>query len=356
MRPVLVTGVGTVNAAFAGGADALAAWLAQPRRGAPAFSAPLAAVETAALSRWLDDTEARRLSRVCQLAVAAARLALADAGLGPGAELGLVIGTELGDLHSTRAFADRYLDDGPLGLSALLFPNTVMNTMAAATAIAVGARELSLTLNARAVAGELGVARAAAAVAGGRVPGVLAGGVDQLDPLVAETLTGLGAGGETPGEGATFLVLESREAALARGARVLGEIAAATSRSFPVRPHGVGAGGSSRAIAAALAEAGADAGAMGWVYAAQSGDGPRDAWQARLLDEALGPHRPPRAALRLLLGAHAGTGALTVAAAAWSARTGRLPDAEGSPRGARPGEGLVYGVGRGGSEVALVVR
>jgi 3-oxoacyl-[acyl-carrier-protein] synthase II len=356
---VVVTGVGTLNAAFTGGADALAAWLETPRpawRAAPSFRAPVAAVESTVLGGWLDDHETRRLSRVCQLAVAAARLALADARLGPGAPLGLVLGTEFGDLHSTVAFADGYLDGGPAGLSALLFPNTVMNAMAAATTIAVGARELSLTLNARTVAGELGVARAAGAVASGRIPAVLAGGVDQLDPLVAETLIGLGAGGEARGEGATFLVLEPRQAALARGARVLGEIAAATSRSFALRPHAIGRAGASRAIATALARAGVAAGGIGWVYPAQSGDGARDAWQARLLDEALAPHRPPRAALRPLLGAHAGTGTLAVAAAAWTARTGLLPGPDGSSRPVPPGGGLVYGVARGGSEVALVVR
>jgi 3-oxoacyl-[acyl-carrier-protein] synthase II len=355
---VLVTGVGTFNAAFTGGADALAAWLETPRsarRAAPPSRAPVAAVESD-LGVWLDADETRRLSRVCQLAVAAARLAVADAGLEPGTEIGLVLGTELGDLHSTVAFADGYLAGGPAGLSALLFPNTVMNTMAAATTIAVGARELSLTLNARTVAGELAVARAAAAVASGRVPAMLAGGVDQLDPFVTETLTGLGAGGEARGEGATFLVLEPRQAALARGARLLGEIAAATSRSFPLPPHGIGRAGASRAIAAVLEGAGVAAPEIGWVYVAQSGDGARDAWQARLLDEALAPHRPSRAALRPLLGAHAGTGTLAVAAAARTARTGLLPGPDESSRPVPPGGGLVYGVARGGSEVALVVR
>jgi 3-oxoacyl-(acyl-carrier-protein) synthase len=351
--------VGTLSGAFTGGADALAAWLAAPRplqRGSPAPGVPGGTVETAAIGRWLEEGEARRLSRVCQLAVAAARLALADAGLGPGAELGLVLGTEFGDLASTRAFADGYLAGGPAGLSALLFPNTVMNTMAAAATIAVGARELSLTLNARTVAGELAVARAAAAVAGGRVPAVLAGGVDHLDAVVTETLAGLKAGKEMRGEGATFVVLEAREAALARGARVLGEIAATASRSLPLPPHGVGADGASRAAAAALARAGFDAGALGWVYASPSGDRDRDAWQARLLDGALAPYRPPRAALRRLLGAHAGTGALTVAAGAWTARAGLLPDPDGATGPVRPGPGLIHAVSRGGSEVALVVR
>src|SRR4029434_3463060 len=108
---------------------------------------------------------------VCQLTIAAARLAVGEAGLDPRGDpeqgLGLIVGTALGDFNSTIAFADGYLARGPAGLSPLLFPSTVMNTMAATTAIAVLTRELSLTLNVPTVAGELaGHPRAAAADSG----------------------------------------------------------------------------------------------------------------------------------------------------------------------------------------------
>jgi 3-oxoacyl-[acyl-carrier-protein] synthase II len=356
---VVITGVGSVNAAFVGGTDALLAWLEAPRSvlGAlPGSGAPASTLGPAALGRLIDETETRRLSRVCQLSVAAARLALGDAGLGAGAEIGLVLGSELGDLRSTGAFAEGYLGSGPSGLSALLFPNTVMNTMASATTIAVAARGLSLTLNARMVAGELAVARAAAAVAGGRATALLAGGVDEIEPRVARTLVDLGAVDEVHGEGATFLVLEARDAALARGARILGEIAGAAARALRARPHGVGRSWTSRAIGAALAEADLGAEAIGWVYASSGGDRSRDAWQARLLDGALGPGRPPRTSLRPLFGEHAGVGALGVAAAARTARSGWLPGPDASLGRVTRGPGLVHALARGGSEVALVVR
>jgi 3-oxoacyl-(acyl-carrier-protein) synthase len=355
-RGVVITGVGVVNAAVVGDSAALGAWLRRPRpapRAQAGGGRPVVRLPETTLAGLIDSSEGRRLARVCQLTVAAARLAVAEAGLRAAPDLGLVVGSELGDFTSTIAFADGYLARGPAGLSALLFPSTVMNTMAATTAIAVAARGLTLTLNVPTVSGELAVARAAAAVASGRADVVVAGGVDELDPLVAEMLDALGDAG-VRGEGATFLVLEAEGLARARGAAVLGRIAGAAWHALPARPWGVGRRVASRAIGEALARAGRPA--PDWLYASASGDTPRDVWESRVLAAALGPRRVPSASLGDMLGHHAGLGALHVAAAAWTARAGLLPGAaDGAPRRVT-GCGLVHGLGRGGGHVALLVE
>lgn len=360
LRPVVVTGVGVVSARLVGDGAALRRFLAAP----PAASTSHV-VNGSALAGLIDGTEARRTSRVSQLALAATRLALADARLDDAGAAGFILGTEHGDLHSTIEFADGYLRTGPTGLSPLLFPNTVMNTMAAATTIAVQARQLSLTLNVRTVGGELAIARAARAVASGRVDVALAGGVDEYDPFVAEMLAELGAGSEVRGEGATLLVLESLEHARARGASPAGEILGAAWRGLPTRPHGVGHRVESTAIAAALEEAGLECGAVAWAYTSASGDRARDAWEEALLARALDPRRPALASLASLLGQHAGLGALRVAAATWTAASGLLVQPAWGPAAAddrttalvpvAPGPGLVHGVARGGTHVVLVV-
>jgi 3-oxoacyl-[acyl-carrier-protein] synthase II len=348
-RPVLLTGVGAVHPAVVGGAPELARGLGSPP------SASGRTVEDGALRGLLGEGEARRLSRVCQLAVAAARRALTDAGLDPDAEVGVVLGTEYGDFRSTIAFADGYLDGGPAALSALLFPNTVMNTMAAAAAIAIRARQVSLTFNAATVAGEQAVAHAAAAVARGSAPCLLAGGVDELVPLVRDLLISLGGRGALEGEGAVWLVLESAEAARARGGRVLGEIAGVGAGSLLARPHGVGRPGPSPALTAALECAGLDRDEIGWAYLSASGDTLRDGWEAAVLHATLG--RPVAcAALRARYGAHAATAVLGVAAAAWTARSGLLLGPAGELVRVPSGPGVVYALARGGAEVALVIR
>ena len=128
---VVITGVGVVNAGIVGDSAALGAFLAAPRAVAGVAEGGVARVPSSAIAGVIDVGDARRLSRVCQLSIAAAKLAMQESGVDAARGLGLVVGTEFGDLASTHVFADGFLERGPSGLSPLLFPNTVMNTMAA---------------------------------------------------------------------------------------------------------------------------------------------------------------------------------------------------------------------------------
>lgn len=385
---VVVTGVGIVSALCMGGVESLDAALerSQPAPGPMAAALPAdpsrresAELHPATLSNLMEPAEARRLSRVSQLAVAAGRFATREAGLGELSRgVHLVVATEFGDLRSTEEFAAGYLARGVTGLSPLAFPNTVMNAMASAMAISLGLRGASITLNCRRVAGELAVARASAMVASGRAGVVLVGGVDEVHPLTCRMLGEFRrlspldgrdpvcrpydqyANGAIRGEGATFLVLEALRSARERGARILGEIRGVAWQC----------GRRARTILAALDAARAAPTDIQWVYSSASGDPTEDAAQLAALRRAFPASRPAVTSLSPLAGEHAGLGALHVAAAMRTLRDGQLPgiatlqvprpEAAGFAVGpglhrAGRGPGLIHGVARRGDQVALVV-
>ncbi len=373
-RRVVVTGLGTVNASTAGGREALAGALALGRSaiapvksfGVDGCASTLGAeVDEATLASLVDRDAARRLSRICRFGLAACVLAVRDAGVAGGAGLGIVVGTEHGDFTSSRDFAQGFLRRGPGGLSPMIFPNTVMNTMASIAAIAIGAKAPSITVNQATLAGDLAVARGARLVADGRAEAVVAGGVDELFEDVYRRLSQMGAlspmastapegcrpfapdhNGPVLGEGATFLVLEEREAARARGAKVLAEITAAAWGNVPTAPHTGGPRRHDRASPVARLLRARGGAAVARCYGSANGDPAVDDWERALLARDLPGARAgrlPPTALAPLFGQHGGLGALRVGAAALDAERGSSSV-------------LVHGIARGGCRTALVLE
>jgi 3-oxoacyl-[acyl-carrier-protein] synthase II len=368
-RRVVITGLGSVSAAGCGGSAAVAAALersAETIAPLKAFTVPDCASRLAAevddeeLMTLLNADTVRRLSRICRMAVAACRLAAEDAGLEGGARLGLSVGSEYGDFRSGAEFFNGFLWRGPGGLSPMIFPNTVMNSMAAVVAIATGAKAPSVTINQATVAGDLAVLRGAALIASGRADAVIAGGVDEIFLDVYRGLCALGAlspvaggaregcrpysadhNGLVMGEGATFLVLEELEAARARGATIHAEMLGSAWGSIPVAPHTAPASrrDAHQTVRRALERAGVAADSLGRSYGSGNGDPALDDWELRLL-EADGIRNP--VSLAPLFGQHGGLGALRAAAGTLAAR------ADGAPA-------LVHGIARGGCRTAMVI-
>jgi 3-oxoacyl-[acyl-carrier-protein] synthase II len=368
-RRVVITGLGSVSAAGCGGSSAVAAVLersAETIAPLKAFTVPDCASRLAAevdddeLMTLLDADTVRRLSRICRMAVAACRLAAEDAGIEGGARLGLSVGSEYGDFRSGAEFFNGFLRRGPGGLSPMIFPNTVMNSMAAVVAIAMGAKAPSVTVNQATVAGDLALVRGAALIASGRADAVIAGGVDEIFFDVYRGLCALGAlspmaggaregcrpyapdhNGLVMGEGATFLVLEEMEAARARGATVHAEMLGSAWGSIPVAPHTapVSRRDAHQTVRRALEQAGVALGSLGRSYGSGNGDPALDDWEIRLL-EADGIRDP--VSLAPLFGQHGGLGALRAAAATLAARADGVP-------------ALVHGIARGGCRTAMVI-
>jgi 3-oxoacyl-[acyl-carrier-protein] synthase II len=187
------------------------------------------------------------MDKLSRMIVAATRMALDDGdGVLDGTrpeDVGVVVGSAIGDVSESVANLDRILAKGPAFASPMLFPNLVLNAPASYVAMELGLTGANLTVARGETSGEEAIRLGCDLIRTGRAEVVLAGGGDELAAIVIElyrsarALSGQRGGREwcSPydaernglllGEGAAMLVLESAERATARSARVYAEIA-----------------------------------------------------------------------------------------------------------------------------------
>lgn len=189
----------------------------------------------------------RRMDKLSRMIVAASRMALDDANealerTAP-EDVGVVVGSAIGDASESVVNMDRVLAKGPSFASPMLFPNLVLNAPASYVAMELQLTGSNLTVAQGEKSGEEAIRLGCDLIRTGRAAVALAGGGDELASIVidlyrgARALAGQRGGREwcSPydaersglvlGEGAAMLVLESPERAAARGARVYAELA-----------------------------------------------------------------------------------------------------------------------------------
>jgi 3-oxoacyl-[acyl-carrier-protein] synthase II len=157
-------------------------------------------------------------------------------------------------------------------------------------------------------AGNYAIGAAHRAVAAGRVDIALAGGVEPFSRIAMLGFARMRAmapdgcrpfaparRGMTLGEGAAFVVVESREHAAARGAMPLariGGLGLAADAHHPTAPREDGSG-MAAAMRAGLKAAEVSPGDVGWVSAHGTGTPRSDSAEALALHEVFGPSVPP---------------------------------------------------------------
>lgn len=240
-RRVAVTGIGVLNGPGVG-AEAFWARLCDPHPGPTATI-----IEDFDPRRWMDRRQARRSDTFAQLAVAAACLAVDDAGepeLDPD-RTGVVIGAGNGGMGATIREHEVYKAEGPQAVSPLMGAITMSNAASSNIAFRLGLRGVCESIASGCASGTHAVGDAARLVRWGVCDAVIAGGSDaprsqeaERGPFVSAALRNLRVhtdddvvrpfdvkrSGFTLSDGAAALVLEDLDAARARGARIYAEL------------------------------------------------------------------------------------------------------------------------------------
>jgi 3-oxoacyl-[acyl-carrier-protein] synthase II len=319
---VVVTGMGTVNPI---GKNLDEYWhsLIEGRSGASPierFSTDKLATKFACqVVSWdpkdyIDPKAAKRMARFSQMAVAASGMALADSGLDLSKEdsfrVGVAMGTGIGAFDDMTEGAASFLGKGRL--NPLYAPTIIPNMAGASVAMQFHLRGPNTTVTTACAASTQTLGDATHVIQRGDADVMLAGGTEaSLCEVGIASFNAIRAlstrndapekasrpfdrdrDGFVPGEGAGILILESREHAINRGARIYGEVLGfgTTNDAFhQVAPDETGEA-PARAVTIALRDAQIEPGDVDYVNAHGTSTQLNDAGETKALKIALGEH------------------------------------------------------------------
>jgi 3-oxoacyl-[acyl-carrier-protein] synthase II len=301
----------------------------------------------------LGTKRAHRSARFSQLAIAAAREAVADAGLDVGAaaeRVGVAIGSAVAGTPETERNVRALVAEGPRAVSPFYVASTILNMASCEVAIDLGAHGPVTASSLACATGTYAVLEARRLILAGEADVVICGGTDAgINEAVFAGLSNMGplsernddpTGASRPfdsardgfvfGEGAVVLVIESAEHAAARGAEPYGSVAggALTSDAFHMSAPEPSGSYASLAIRTALERAEITPEELGYVCAHGTGTRANDTSETKAIRAVLGtaadttPVSSPKSMVGHLIAA---AGALAAMVCMLGMRDGVLP-------------------------------
>lgn len=256
----------------------------------------------------------RMMDRFSQLAVIAAREAVADAGLDSSAWDAGRVAVVIGSAHGGLPFYDEQstvlAEKGARRVSPKLAPMTTLNSAASSVCLNLGVRGPSLAVATACSSGTVAIGTALQLLRSGACDIAIAGGAESVcsrlliasacqmravstrrdDPATACRPFDADRDGFVVGEGAGLLVLEREDHARARGARVRAGIAGygASSDAYSAVAPSPDGKGIEDALRVALADADIDPGEVGHVNAHGTSTVINDLTEGTVLHRVLG--------------------------------------------------------------------
>jgi len=292
------------------------------------------------------------LGRASQMACAAARMALADAGVSPenldAAHLtpercGVAMGTTSGEPQEVERFDDHFVAEELDRVGAGFIHRYPCHVIASHVAAEVGFAGINVMIPTACAAGNYALAHALDSLSWGRADLMLAGGADCFSRITYTGFARLGAiapeicqpfdknrKGMLPGEGAAVLVLEPLTRALARGARIFAEVAGYglscdAHHMTAAHPEGAGA---ARAMEQALTRARIAPDAVSYISAHGTGTATNDRLESIAVSRVFGTRSRtlPMSSIKSMLGHTMGAAsAIESAVCCLAIADGRVP-------------------------------
>ena len=339
--------------------------------------------------------EARRQDRVTQLGFAAAVDALADTG-----ELGadpsrcaVIAATGVGGLESMELNESTFLERGASRVSPFFVTMMMPNATAGAISINFGWTGPNMCIATACAAGTHAIGEGARLIRDGSADAVVAGGTEAgITPLTISAFARMGAlstrnddpqhasrpfdadrDGFVMAEGAAFVILESLERALARGAKIYGIVAGygRNGDAYHITAPSPGGAGAAACMQLALDDAGLVASDIGHVNAHGTSTPLNDASEAEAIRKVFGDHSPPVTSTKGVTGHMiGGAGAAEAVISLLSIRDGIVPPTAnlerigdeidldvvfGEPRVIERGPALSNSFGFGGHNATLIL-
>ena len=197
---------------------------------------------------FMDRKEARRMGRFSQLAVAASKMAVEDAGIQMGENVnaesvGVWIGSGIGGLGEFEEQHKKFLEKGQRRVNPFTIPMFIPDMAAGRVSIELGAKGINNASVTACASGANSIGDAFRALQNGYGDVMIAGGAEATitemtiagfsnmtalstnpDPLTACRPFDKNRDGFIIGEGSGIVILEELEHAKARGAKIYGEI------------------------------------------------------------------------------------------------------------------------------------
>jgi 3-oxoacyl-[acyl-carrier-protein] synthase II len=321
-RRVAITGMGAVTPVGNGFEVLLDDWLAGRSRVHDA----VARCSDFDPSDVMTTKEVRRSDRMTQFSLAAGLQATKQAGWDeglpvPASRIGCAVGTAFGGIETIERQLARFRDRGPTTMSPLAIPNAMYNAPPALLSRRIGLHGPSCSVASACASGADAIGMGVRWIRTGVADAVVAGGADaSATPFVVslfQVVGTLSAGGVprpfdaerdgfAMGEGAAMVTLEAMDAALARGAHVVGEVLGYASSSDSFHPTSPDPSGlvAAEAIRGALADARLTPDSVVYINAHGTGTRLNDHAETLAIKAALGAdaHRVPISSIKSITG------------------------------------------------------